>query len=313
MPERSALDIVRDRLVDDSPGGFRVGPPKTAGRLTLFPLFHNDGAIEYELFAGAQQAGSVAVTEVGSSGSVPTLEAKNSAPIPVLMVEGEILIGLKQNRVLNTTILVPPATTVEIPVACVEAGRWHRSSAKAGQAKYSLSAKLRGAISPGVVRHARRGGTFHADQQAVWDGVAERISSHQVFSETLAYSDIEDARGPEIEDVVREFAPAPEQTGVLAFVGTAPLSFDVFDQPSTLIGLWRELVGSYAEEALLGQPEEAIDSQKALAWVRSLSDGEGSSHPGVGLGETVFITAERHNLSALVVNGVPVHIAAWPA
>jgi hypothetical protein len=313
MPERSVLDIVRDRLADDSPGGFRVGAPTTAGGLTLFPLFHNGGAIEYEVLAGAQQAGTVAITEVGSGGSVPTLSAKNSAQLPVLMVEGEILIGLKQNRVLNTSILVPPATTLEIPVACVEARRWHRSSAKAARAKYSLSAMLRAKISPGVIRHARLAGTFHADQRAVWDGVAERISSHKVRSKTMAYSDIENARGLEIEDVVREFAPAPDQTGVLAFVGTEPLSLDIFDQPSTLVGLWRELVGGYAEEALLGQPHEAIDAQKASAWIRSLSDGEGSSHPGVGLGETVFITAQRHNLSALVVNGIPVHIAAWPA
>lgn len=314
MPERSALEIVRDRLADDSPGGFRLGPPKTAGQLTLLPLFHNGGVIEYELLAGAQQAGTVAVTEVGSSGSVPTLKAKNAAHVPVLMVEGEILIGLKQNRVLNTTILVPPAATLDIPVACVEAGRWHRSSAKAGRAKYSLSAKLRAAKSPGVARSARLAGTFLADQGDVWLGVAERISSHRVRSETMAYSDIQNARGHEIEEVLREFAPEPQQSGVLAFVGGAPLSFDLFDRPSTLTGLWQGLVGSYAEEALVeGQPTALIEPQKALDWIRSLSEGEGSSHPGVGLGETVFITSKRHNLSALVVNGVPVHIAAWPA
>jgi hypothetical protein len=48
--------------------------------------------------------------------------------VAVLIVDGEELVGAKQNRVVNLTILVPAQQTVVIPVTCVEQGRWHHVS-----------------------------------------------------------------------------------------------------------------------------------------------------------------------------------------
>ena len=52
----------------------------------------------------------------------------NTGDRPVLFVDGDELIGAKQNRVVNLTILVPALTTLKIPVSCVEAGRWQATS-----------------------------------------------------------------------------------------------------------------------------------------------------------------------------------------
>jgi len=65
---------------------------------------------------------------VFEAGSVPELLVKNLAPSPVLILDGEELIGAKQNRIVNLTILVAAGQTLRIPVSCVEAGRRvHRS------------------------------------------------------------------------------------------------------------------------------------------------------------------------------------------
>jgi hypothetical protein len=44
------------------------------------------------------------------------------------MLDGEELIGAKQNRVLNLTILAGARSSLIIPVSCVEAGRWNMQS-----------------------------------------------------------------------------------------------------------------------------------------------------------------------------------------
>jgi len=46
------------------------------------------------------------IREVDQHGAVPILMAVNKGPLPILILDGEELVGGKQNRVLNTTILL---------------------------------------------------------------------------------------------------------------------------------------------------------------------------------------------------------------
>jgi hypothetical protein len=45
-----------------------------------------------------------------------------------LIVEGEELLGAKQNRIVNATFLVAGKTEIVIPVSCVEQRRWRYDS-----------------------------------------------------------------------------------------------------------------------------------------------------------------------------------------
>jgi len=110
----------------------RVGVPVRHEALTVFPLFDQaTGNIDYLLSDEALAAGVVSdtVKEVGETGSVPTLVVNNQADSLVLFLEGEELHGAKQNRVLNTSVLVGARTKTPIPVSCVEQGRWRFTSA----------------------------------------------------------------------------------------------------------------------------------------------------------------------------------------
>ena len=109
----------------------RLGVPQAHLNLTVFPLLR-DGAGEpgYLLLDEAVQRGLARVTEVSAMGSVPELKLVNEADQPVLLLDGEELIGAKQNRILNVTVLAGAHTAIVIPVSCVEAGRWHHQSAE---------------------------------------------------------------------------------------------------------------------------------------------------------------------------------------
>ena len=85
----------------------RVGEPIRHETLTVFPLFSPPAeTVEYLLSDEAINAGAVTVEEVSEGGSVPNLLVSNTGDCRVLFLEGEELKGAKQNRVLNTSVLV---------------------------------------------------------------------------------------------------------------------------------------------------------------------------------------------------------------
>src|SRR5262245_50472419 len=96
----------------------------------------------YETLDEALASETGQVREVSEGGSVPTLAVNNTGDLPVLLVIGAVLVGAEQNRVLNTSLLVP-ASQMEIPVSCVEAGRWSYRFRTFGSSTTSSHLKLR--------------------------------------------------------------------------------------------------------------------------------------------------------------------------
>ena len=149
----------------------RVGEPIRHEGLSVFPLYPADnlaGDVDYLLSDEAVAAGTVTVEEISEAGSVPTLMVTNTSKHRVLFLEGEELRGTKQNRVLNTTVLIGAGARTMIPVSCVEAGRWHHLSKHFAPSEHSSSSKLRRSLKSSVTRSLREGQGHQSDQGAVW-------------------------------------------------------------------------------------------------------------------------------------------------
>jgi hypothetical protein len=121
--------------VADAVSRLALGEPQSHHNLTLVPLL-GDGVGEpgYRLLDEALAEGCARVTEVSEAGRVPELRFINGGARPVLLRDGEELLGAKQNRILNLTVLAPDHQAIVIPVSCVEAGRWQAQSADFGSA-----------------------------------------------------------------------------------------------------------------------------------------------------------------------------------
>src|SRR5580693_4631956 len=104
----------------------RIGDPIRHESLAVFPLFIMEpgGNVDYLLSDEALAGGAVTVEELNEAGSVPNLLVDNQTDALVLFLEGEELRGAKQNRVLNTSVLVAAHSRTTLPVSCVEQGRW---------------------------------------------------------------------------------------------------------------------------------------------------------------------------------------------
>ena len=168
----------------------RVGQPVRYQALSVFPLF--DGSmtpVEYTLSDEGIGSGAVTVEEVSEAGSVPDLLVDNKGDVPVLFLEGEELVGAKQNRVLNTSVLIAAHSKTKIPVSCVEQGRWGYRSRKFGSSGSHSSSKLRYFLKESVTRSvlAKRG--HRSDQGKVWEEVARQQSALGTSSGTSAMAD----------------------------------------------------------------------------------------------------------------------------
>ena len=90
---------------------------------------------------------------------MPDLLVENQGDVPVLFLEGEELVGAKQNRVLNVSVLIAAPSKTKIPVSCVEQDRWGYKSRKFGSSGSHSSSKLRYFLKKSVTRSvlAKRG------------------------------------------------------------------------------------------------------------------------------------------------------------
>lgn len=85
--------------------------------MTIFPLVTQNGIKpHYLVLEQALEKGRVHITELDQEGSVPELNLVNRGKKPVLVVEGEELVGAKQNRTVNISFLIAGKTEIILPV-----------------------------------------------------------------------------------------------------------------------------------------------------------------------------------------------------
>jgi hypothetical protein len=301
-------------IILEALGGVEIGEPVTFKNLTLFPLVgpsvNNPG---YLTLDEALEQGVVEITEVSKAGSVPDLRVVNLGSLGVLLLDGEELVGARQNRVLNLTVLVPPVKTIVIPVSCVEAGRWSFRSEKFAAAPRTHYAAGRARRAEQVTASLRASGERHSDQGAVWADIAAKSARLGVDSETGAMADVFELHAESVDDyVVNLPAPSGAHTGAAFAIGPRLVGFDLFDAPRTLERLLPKIVRSYALDAI---ENGAKPTPPERAHVSSLLDAvrqaRGDSFPAVGEGEDVRLTGERVSGAALVARGRVVHLSAF--
>jgi len=223
--------------------------------MTVFPLKRDRGdevagSRKYLLAAEAMQREQVDVAEVNRAGSIPHLLVKNRADQAVLFVEGEELVGAKQNRVLNTTVLVGANTDCVVPVSCIEAGRWHDVSQKFDSGGHVSPSTLRRKLKRAVMRSIREGRGHRSDQAEVWDDISTQQMEMKVRSTSGAMSDSFLAYARRIQEF-REQLPWPEGAeGLVVAIDDEILGMDLFDSHEVCRQAWPRLLGGYGLDAL---------------------------------------------------------------
>jgi len=290
-----------------------LAAPACFRNLAVYPLIApSERAPGYLLLDEALARKSARVTEVSESGSVPELLFVNDAEEDVLLVDGEELVGAKQNRILNVTILVGAKQQVTVPVSCVEQGRWAWRSRHFESAERSLFARARAAKMRHVSASLQRTGTYDSDQGEIWNHVNEKLFALHVRSATGSMGDAYEERAASIEDYAKALTPSERQVGAVFAVDGKVTGLDLFDSAAAFRKLMGRLVRSYAMDAI-ERPADAKPPVEEVvrAFLQDMKSAALRSFPAVGKGEQLRLESEALAGGALYAQDHVVHLCAF--
>jgi hypothetical protein len=298
-----------------------VAPPQRHENLVVFPLIgEGPPELPYTLLADALTAGTLTITEVGA-GTVPTLLAANKAGADVLILDGEQLIGARQNRMTNRSILLPARSEVPLPVSCMEQGRWHFTTGEMSPAPQHSPSKVR--------RHARRAEAGYAlhdldvptsalaeAQGNVWSEIDGVVRCMPGRSPTGALDAAYAGAAERIVDRVDHFPNLPGQVGILAFLDGAPLGLDIIGGANLFARLHDRLLRGYIMDAMSTPPASpepaAPDAAAAQHFLDRVRQARRVAAETVGGGRYAVLVGDVVG-GDLTAADRPVHLCAFPA
>lgn len=299
-------------LGDHLAGPLRLGEPDVTGPLAVFPLFGPDPRTAYRSFAQARTLGA-AVKEVGSGADVQNLTIHNPTPDPVLLFEGEEVLGAQQNRTFDHTILVAAGAALTVPVSCVEAGRWDggRHAESFAPAPEAAHPRLRRLKNESKRLEAAAGRRPSADQGMVWDSVRSVSAELGATSPTGAMSDVFSQRRRELDRQAAAIRLRPGQIGALVAIGGRLAVLDHVSRPDVFAALHGPLVQGYALDALGAPDRPPPAAGDAAGLVGLIADAAVRPRTGLGLGQDADFDLGSVAGSALLHDGELIQVSAF--
>jgi hypothetical protein len=224
--------------------------PIQVDSLTLTPIISTDAKPDKSSMIVLDEAMPkklVRIHEIDAGKQVNSLTLTNNSNDPLFLLAGEVIIGGEQDRIIGRNTIIPAKTTQEVPVFCVEAGRWE------GKTKEFTSAK--------ALAHGRlRGQASYAAQTEVWAEVHTKNEKRKTTSDTDTYRTVaaqasDGTLGGMEKRVDAALAKLPDEdksklVGFAVSLNGKVATVDVFGSPALFAKLQNKLVKSYLNEAI---------------------------------------------------------------
>jgi hypothetical protein len=284
--------------------------------MVVIPVRRPDegGARVYRTLAEAVELDLARVEEMEGGGHVPRVRVVNRGDLPILLIDGEELLGARQNRVVSLTTLVPASSERDVAVVCVEEGRWHAVSPRFRVGTSFLNPASRGRKLADVCRSLGAGGDADADQGAVWAGVRQVLRDLGVTSRTSALSDAQAARRDGIDRLVSVFALVPGQVGAVFMLGSRIVGVELVGDTDSWARVFPRILRGYALDALRRTEPAAVAGHRrraATAALRRLRAGRWVSRAVAGAGQPLTLEEPGVTATALLLDGRLVHLVAF--
>jgi len=290
---------------------------QTFNRMSVAPLVASEQTgPDYLTMSQGFAQGVLTVKEISESGSVPELYVVNKGDTFVLLLDSEEIQGAKQNRVLNTSILVAPKSECVIPVSCTEQGRWeYKKSRQFKDSQVVMPSFLRSRKQASVSRNVKTFKSYRSDQHEVWEGVQALHWAIGTHSETGAMRDAFEDKKTDIEKYVQVFAGIKDVNGIAVFLDGKLAGVDFVSYIPAMNDLLPKLIGSYAISTLA--PRETTSAQQAPSreqvehFLSLVGRCAVDIHTSQGVGEDARLEGPEIQGAALIALDTVIHMALF--
>lgn len=197
-----------------------------AGNVVLVQLESLEGeGFGFRTAAPALESGDFVIKEVRQEGAVNTLLAINHSGDYLLLTDMDLLKGAKQNRVVNTSVLIAPQSKSEINVSCVERSRWSYDSPTFKPAPGAMDSKMRAAKAHSLRDDAKH--KMSGTQSKIWGMINKEMEISNMYSPTEDYNSILESKAKSRTGNY-SFKLDKSCNGLAVFDGKKLLAFDIF-------------------------------------------------------------------------------------
>jgi hypothetical protein len=204
---------------------FNVSEPVEKNNITTFFLSSIEkNNNKYLSFSEAIAKNQVQISEVNKEGLLTKLSVSNKSSDNIIILNGELIIGtqIRQDRIVDSTVLIPGYATVLINIFCGEQYRWSPRLSN----KISTSESLY--FSSGRANNAADINTKLSKQCRIWSEISEKISDFNVKSFTNSVDQIYKKKKVNVEEIVNFFKIPSEAVGVALGINHQLVNIDIF-------------------------------------------------------------------------------------
>ena len=204
---------------------FNVSEPVEKNNITAFFLSSIEkNNNKYLSFSEAIAKNQVQISEVNKEGLLTKLSVSNKSSDNIIILNGELIIGtqIRQDRIVDSTVLIPGYATVLINTFCGEQYRWSPRLSN----KISTSESLY--FSSGRANNAADINTKLSKQCRIWSEISEKISDFNVKSFTNSVDQIYKKKKVNVEEIVNFFKIPTEAVGVALGINHQLVNIDIF-------------------------------------------------------------------------------------
>jgi hypothetical protein len=208
--------------------------------------------------------------------------------------------------------------TINVPVSCVEAGRWNYSKGNVFRKSNVAAPQVRYSLHKSVNKNVKTHKNFGSDQTEIWDSVHKVAKERCVESETSCLNDVYDNYETRLKDFSEKIKYPDKSCGLAVFNGSKLVSVDYFGHPELMKANWNDIVRSVALGAVDTLNKPAVRKHgplKADQEIKKFLDGIAESavspEKSPGKGQYVRSQSKKHEAGLLIDDDKLVHLSGY--